>query len=483
MPDLSPEQRAALARRVAAQRAATRAAPIPPRPAGTPVPLSSRQRSLWLVDALGPGTTAYNHVIALDVVGPLSTQSLCDAFRAVIVRHEALRSTVRVDDDGRPWADIKPVTALDVDIDVRRVPAEAAEGELRRAALRPFDLGADLPVRLLVLEHDSLHSTIGVLGHHIALDNRSAAVVIDELFALYDVTARGRTPPTEPLLQYGDLVVWEERMVDASATERLTQWWRDHLDGVDPVLTLPTDRPRANSTTHAGARSSIDLSAVATAAAREAARRSGVTEYVWFLTSFAATLARWSGQRSFAIGTPYAGRERAELVDVVGFVNNTLVVPVRVDAATTWRDLLDTTRTAVLGAFEHAALGVAQVVEAVAPPRDLSRNPLFQTNFRIAPPVSDEFTCADLRIRRVHVDLGYSKFDFSFELHSRDDSIAGHAEYATSLFDASTVHAVIATWQSIVDAVLEDPSIPIAALPRPASQGPRPKGRAVRRRE
>src|SRR5262245_17202758 len=142
---------------------------LPPEVLGTRsgVPLSFAQEQLWFLDQMEPGNPAYNICAAVRVRGALDTVALAQALRAVVSRHEVLRTTYPAR-DGQPVQAIAPAPTLDVRItDLGSVPPSDREGRARGLAVEEgcnhFDLArgplarADL-LRVSEEEHMLLHT-------------------------------------------------------------------------------------------------------------------------------------------------------------------------------------------------------------------------------------------------------------------------------------------------------------------------------------
>ncbi len=466
MPDptpLTPEQRAVLARRLAQRRA--EADRLVPRAAGVPVPLSYTQRSLWLLEQMNPDAVAYNHLVATRARGPLDVEALGDAFVDVVACHEALHSAVVVDSNGLPYAEPLPPAAARFVVDDLEPDDDAIAARLLVESRRPFDL-AGLPVRFLVLRHGPDDHTLAFMAHHIALDNSSLVVILADLEAAYAARAAGHEPQLESAaVQYGDYAVWQAGRLTGERREKLVAYWREELRGLPPLLELPLDHARPATQHFAGAREPIVVGAETVAALHAACRREGVTPYMFLLAVFGVVLYRWSGQGDLAVGTPYAGRDRVELERMVGFVNNTLVLRARLGGNPTWRDALATTKRTVLNAFEHAELPFELLVEELNPPRRPAYNPVFQVNFRVAPPIMPRLALAGVALSPLPIDLQYAKFDLALELHLRDDGIGGHVEYNRALFADSTARAVADAYDDTLRAVLAEPDMRLLTVP------------------
>ena len=104
-------------------------------------------------------------------------------------------------------------------------------------------------------------------------------------------------------------------------------------------------------------------------------RQQGVTLFMLLLAAFQVLLARYSGQTDICVGTPIANRSRQELEGLIGFFVNTLVLRGDLSGNPAFLELLQRVRTTALQAYTHQDIPFEQLVEALQPPRDLSRSP------------------------------------------------------------------------------------------------------------
>ena len=179
-----------------------------------PLPLSFAQQRLWFLDRWNSGNGLYNIPAAFTLVGPLQVGALEKSLRALVERHEALR-TLFPTVNGTPTQTILPQAEFDlsvIDLTDRPMPSRApvAETLATQEARRGFDLAHGPLVRaLLVRLADNEHLLLLTL-HHIVADAWSLAVLFRELETLYRAAVTGTPPELPPLLiQYPDFAVWQ----------------------------------------------------------------------------------------------------------------------------------------------------------------------------------------------------------------------------------------------------------------------------------
>ncbi|HVR97637.1 MAG TPA: amino acid adenylation domain-containing protein, partial [Thermoanaerobaculia bacterium] len=275
----------------------SQAPPIVPVPREGDIPLSFAQQRLWFLDRFEPGGTAYSMPLAVRLTGPLAAGRLARIFAAIVRRHEALRTTF-ASRDGRP---VQVIAAPGVELpllDLTQVGALAAESEALRLAgeeaRRPFDLAGGAPMRALLLETGKERHRLLVTVHHIAADEASLEVLVEDLAALYE----GRELPELPL-QCADFAVWDrERQRDEAI-----DWWAERLAGLG-TLDLPTDRPRPPARGPRGGLETVEISGELVAELAALARREGTTLFLVLLSGFQALLGRLAGTEDVAVGSP-----------------------------------------------------------------------------------------------------------------------------------------------------------------------------------
>jgi hypothetical protein len=469
---LSPHALQQLADRLLARRpgAAVRRIRKRARP-GAPIPMSYAQESLWLADRLGTLGAAYNESVRLRMAGVLDVGALDRAFNELARRHESLRTRFGTAADGQGVQVIDEGATFRLQlIDLEHLATSERdariEERIRDATTELFDLTTGPLWRVVVLRLAERDHVLILTTHHIISDLWTLSLLIRQLEALYTAYVRGVPPDLpEPDIQYADYAIWQRDWLRSERLERGLTYWRQQLAGMPAKLDLPTDRPRDAVPSHRGARVSFSLPAALSAAIIELSRREGVTLYMLLLVAFQALLARWSGQRDIVVGSPIAGRTERETENVVGLFVNTLVMRTSMTDDPPFRVLLGRVREVALQAYAYQDLPFEKLVADLKVVRDPSRQALFQVMFMLQSYPWAALEWPEIRLTPLPGGHWTSKFDLTLEVFEGADELIGRMEYATDLFERSTIERLVNGLQALLESAIAKPEQRVSELP------------------
>src|SRR6185369_17645389 len=175
---------------------------------------------------------------------------------------------------------------------------------------------------------------------------------------------------------YADFVHWQNEMLANPEGDRLLAYWQEQLAGELPILDLPLDRPRPLVQTYRGATEGFTIDPRSVEGLKSLGHAHSATLYATLLAIFQVLLYRHTGQEDILVGSPMAGRERAETAGLIGYFVNPVVLRAHFSPLQTFESLLDRVRQTALEALEHQHFPFPLLVEQVQPTRDPSRSPL-----------------------------------------------------------------------------------------------------------
>src|SRR6185295_9831351 len=195
------------------------------------------------------------------------------------------------------------------------------------------------------------------------------------------------------------------------------------------------------------------------------ASRQRASMYMVLLAGFQSLVARYAGIEDVVVGSPVAGRTHGEVEGLIGFFVNTLVMRTDLSGDPPFTAIVARARETALGAYAQQDLPFEQLVEAVAPVRDLSRNPLFQLmlNLLNTPEVAQE--AGDLRVSMLAPRAGSALFDLQVYVAESTEGIATVWEYATDLFEAATIARLAGHFGTLLEGAASRSEARLSALP------------------
>ncbi|MBJ6369844.1 non-ribosomal peptide synthetase, partial [Snuella sedimenti] len=427
------------------------------------IPLSYAQERLWFIDQL-QGSVAYHIPSVLRLKNSLKSTTLKKAVRALIKRHESLR-TIFKEENGNVYQEIKNYEDFSVDY-VEMLGSEMSlETFINEETMRPFDLSNDYMLRITLIEDTDESQVLILVIHHIASDGWSTPILINELQALYKEYTTGLKAnlPILPI-QYADYSIWQRNHLSGKALEEKLSYWREILQNSTP-LELPIDfaRPAVQSTE--GKIYGFYLNKAIAGKLDEVAKGHGATLFMTLLSIYKVLLYRYTGQTDISVGTPIANRGQQEIQGLIGFFVNTIVLRDEIHSKSSFIDLLAQVKETCLTGYDHQDVPFEKIVDDLLLDRDQSRTPLFQTFFVFQK--EEETLEVGLGDNPVTVEESVhatAKFDLTFSLTETPNGIYVAVEYVTALFKEETIARMARHFVNIAESVAYDTTQAIEAI-------------------
>lgn len=432
---------------------------------GGAMQLSYAQQRLWFLAQMPGVSEAYHVPWAVNLEGVLDRGALRRALDRIMQRHETLRTRFELI-NGQAVQRIEAECASrfillkqDIGSDLpRQVALREFKRLLREEARAPFDLRRSPLIRGRLIRRGRQSHTLLITMHHIVSDGWSMEIFVRELSVLYAAYRHGEADPLPPLpVQYADYAAWQRQWLTGPRLARQVQYWQEQLAGAPAVLEMPTDNPRPAEQRHAGAVVELVLDEEVTAGLGNLSRKQGATLFMTLLTGWAVLLSRLSGQEDVVIGTPVANRGQAQIEGLIGFFVNTLALRVDLSGNPPVDVLLQRVKRCTLDAQEHQDLPFEQVVEKLKPERSLAHSPVFQVMFAWQTAAQERLELPGVLVSPVaSTEYVTAKYDLSLTLRETGQWIVGGIEYATALYERSTIERYAGYLKALLTAMAAD---------------------------
>jgi len=383
---------------------------------------------------VGASTAFHSHHLLLWFIGALDIPVLKASLDELIRRHE-MPELIFTELNGQPISERQhfPVHLTLVNHEINRhIQAEAALDDSPHVQAKLISLKEDKQVLLLTFHRVSDREETDVLAH--------------ELLALYRVFSEGQ-PPAELLFQVENAAL--ER-------ERLLSYWKRQLADV-PTLHFPTDKPSPPVPSFRIESQSFSLSSTVTEGLKILSKQQSVTLFMTLAAAFQVLLHRYSGQDDIVICAQTAADSHLELENLSGFFVNILVLRTDLSGNPSFRELLAQVRDITLEAHANQNVPFKKLAELLNPKRD----PLFQVMlvFQDTPQLN-EITPEFLQL-----DSEAVKFDLTLKLSETQHGMMGAVEYATDLFETTTIERLIGHFQTLLKGITTHPEAHLSTLP------------------
>lgn len=430
-------------------------------------PASFAQQRLWFLSQLAPKNPFYNVAAAIRLNGNLNFPALEQTFNEIVRRHEVLRTTFEMVEGKLNQVVVEEASLTLNFVDLRHLPTQEKDTEVRRQAIAlsqlPFNLAADLLLRVTVFQLEPTKHILFLSLHHIIADGWSIGVLIAEISTLYTAFSAGNSSPLIDLpIQYADFAYWQREYLQGEVLASQLSYWKSQLADI-PILNLPTDRPRPAISSYKGATQPLEISNSLSTSLEMLSQEAGVTLFMTLFAAFAILMSRYTRQTDIVIGSPIANRNRAEVEQLIGFFVNSLVLRIDLSSNPTFRKLLVKVREVTLGAYAYQDLPFEKLVEELHPERDLSRQPLFQVAITLANTPITALELPNLALSQFEFDSGTSKLDLELHLW-QSEGIKGKAIYSTDLFDRATIIRMLGHFQTLLAEIVANPDKSISDL-------------------
>ncbi|MEU4380146.1 condensation domain-containing protein [Micromonospora echinofusca] len=417
---------------------------------------SRKEAAMWLLERLVPDTGVNNVAVAFEVAGRIDRELFTAALRAVLARHEVLRTVFRTDDATLT----REVLAADrLDVPVVDVPAgdDGMDADLTAFAAEPFAIDGRPLVRAGI-RAGADGDVCCVVVHHLNFDAMSTTILLRELLVAYETLAAGRRPDDAPVAA----------LAERPPNERSVAYWRKNLDGLRPAEAgLWCARPPVGAPSLRARTVHHELSGPARAVVRRFQRELRASEAVVLLAAYSVLLAQHGAGADVVIGTPVNVRDQRSM-NAIGYHANLVPLRVRLDADADFRAVVKQTRSTFLEAISHADVPLEHVSPAVLGDAPSSwRSSFFRHLFNYVPGTVDTSAAlTGMSVRHVMVENGYSRFDLEFFIMPGEDSTTIRAAFCVDAFDAADVVLLLQRYDALLVQLGEEVDRPVAQLSR-----------------
>jgi len=389
------------------------------------------------------------------------------AWDAIVARYTILRTGFRWEGLENPIQEVHESASIELAVcDWRSVPAAEREAKLdaflEADRRRNFDITTPPLIRVAVLEIGPEETWLVWPLHHLLLDAFSCAIILKEVFIVYEASLGGSGVSFPPALPYRAYIDWLGTQ-DPGAAET---FWRETLAGYSmPVSISVAHDPHRPSRERAGyGKRELSLPASLRSALRALAKENGFTLYNCFQAAWTMILGRYGGVEDVVFGAIRGCRgvpiEGAD--SIIGMFINTLPVRARVSNDTSVVSFLKELRAYHLATrrYEHGSLARIQRLADVPPGM-----PLFESlmNYQSRPwdamllAEGGKWLTRELSVRH------RTNYPIALDIYEEPELLI-IIDYVRERFDDGAVEAMLGHYRSLLEGIAGHPERKLGEL-------------------
>lgn len=445
----------------------------------TSYPLSQTQLRVWMNRVLRPDLPSWNNAATMLLDSDATTTELYQAAEHVSRRYAVLRSRVDVDGD-RPMARLMSDVGFPVEvIDVTGWDHQALEDQITGLIHAPVDLTHGPLLRLVVFswEHWSL---LCVVADPLIADESTIGRVVGELVRLIRDEDTGNESESDDLALLSAYAHFQSDLRHIEESDPNWIYWKDKLAGDVPVLNLPLPQLAPDtSTLVAETHFRLDPTLVRSLAGLAESHGCHLRDIL--ATAFQILLYRYTDQPDLWLGFKVDGRRDERWVNLLGNLENDVVLRARMSDDLTILELLGQTARSIEEATQHGDIPLAALIERLDPHRSVNQRPLYRAEivFRstqqpstLVGSVGD--LIPDTNDCRLHQDVmpriyrGYhnpTDLALAIALNPTQVDVIGSFISNGRLIDQATINRLNAHFEVVLRAIAEDPRRTISVVP------------------
>jgi len=430
-------------------------------PDRTRAPLTPMQERILFVEQLYPGRSVYNAPSAYRMSGPLQVEHLESAFRELVERQPALRTTFDpAADGGAPQQRIAPHLDFEFpQIDLSFLPADEREpaltAHLQEIADRPIDVVRGPLFHLALFHLSPGEYAFAFVPHHLVWDGWSFDLYQYELAVLYQ--ARVNDQPHDlpaPTASLGDYANWLNGWMNTPHYQAQLDFWKQRFAAAPEAKALGTDMPRQASMSGAGAMQLIRMDSATSEALRDLARQLDVTLSMLTLAVFALMMADAIDTDAVVIANPVRGRDTPELETVMGFFNNVLPLPFSIDRSERFDAFAAQVKALQLEVMHHQQIPFERLVAEPEFARHTTSSGIYQGLFSFQDVRDRPQAFCGVKLRQVHLMQRGATDDLSLWLMDKPTGLEGAINYNADIYNEATGLAFRARYLELLERVL-----------------------------
>ncbi|WP_297418108.1 non-ribosomal peptide synthetase [Clostridium sp.] len=414
-------------------------------------PLTSNQRSMFILNKINKVGITYNLHDLIEIEGKINVENINLAYKKLIKEEESLRTFFKMKD-----GEIVQIINEDVDANIeiidysdiykdRKLTSEDIKKILKNL-IKEFDLEKAPLIRMYLIKIAEERQLLLIDIHHIIADGTSQELIKYKLSHFIN-----NKFVESSNVRYGEYSLWKNnRLKENKVSDMKNYWMRLYEDDI-PVVDLPTDFNRPAMKSFKGDSIIKLLDKDLSKKIKEFSAKESKTVYSYMLTVFIVLLNKYASQDDIVIGTVMSGRNHPEFEKIVGMFVDTVPIRVKTNECENFIELLNIVSDTLISIMENQEYPFEKIIEDLKIKPQLSRNQLFDIMFIMQNMKSFDLEMEGIKTNSILIEEERSKFDITLTVSEKDEDMYLNFEYSTDLFKRSTIERMVRHYELLLN--------------------------------
>lgn len=414
---------------------------------------SFSQQRMWFLNQTLEQKEAYHIPFVIKLPNNFRKDYLEKAFNDIILHHDIFRTTFEIDNEEliqviHPYSyySIKTVEYLDtynknmesIVFNFSNIEFDLENGPCFRAKIVNFSDGQNIMI---------------LVFHHIIFDGHSLKIFYKELLKRYEALLNCRMLPFPELeIQYGDYSEWQNEWITSADAQRQMEFWKSKSNNISTEIKLPTTLEIESNDGVVKKKFSkrileqVDLFC----------RGTGITRYMFILTSFIVLIQRYTRNENMIVGMPIADRDKSETEELIGLLLNTTVLHVQIDEVMTFKEILDIVKNNLIEVYDNSNIPFEKITECSRNKEFPKENPFdIFVNYEMADIESNQ------EFELIQFDEGNAKFPISLYIEDGFNEMKLRISYQSNKYSSSMIRILLQQLENLIKDILKNPNMKI----------------------
>jgi amino acid adenylation domain-containing protein len=438
------------------------------------------QRKFWYIHQYNEESkSALNIALSVHVKGYLQITALETAVNRLILRHECLRSSFQLTENG-PFLQLQEPLPMNnvieiVDMSIEADPVGMAKKWTTGTVNKPFNLTTAPLMRCCVARHSETDSLLSLVFHHIIADGWSLSIFANELTQDYNAAAAGTTlPERQKAAAPSAFISWYNNQ-PAQYLKKDVNYWREYLREGLIQPELPVYNKNIALLSFKGGQVTTQLPVELIESMDNYCKTREATLFMGLLTVLRGLLFRYTAQPKVHIGINTSGRNSHLLEQMTGCLLNQAILGIEASRTDTFESLLQKVRTEVINGLDHQVLYLDGLLEQIADEEEISWTApdifiLFQ-NFSEVPNLQGmEKSDLDIIPNELAVNTTPANLIFEFIIGHSNEEVSLNLRYSSNLISEQAVEGLLIHYKNLCAGLIQETNTPIIDIPMLSGQ-------------